>query len=68
MKIGVRNAIIEIDDAKLRKNKYHRDFRAEGTWVITRLNAFQNKNNIEMENKSLEIVEKLLNTLVFTQA
>jgi transposase-like protein len=52
-KIGGRNTIVELDETKIAKRKYHKGHRVEGAWVIGGIERSKLKNKIKDENKKL---------------
>jgi transposase-like protein len=55
-KIGGRNEIVEIDETKIAKRKYHKGHRVEGAWIIGGIQRSRLKNKVENENKNIFLV------------
>lgn len=64
--IGGPGIIIEIDETKLGKRKYHRGHRVDGVWVIAGIERTANKKVflIEVEDRTIETITNVLKTYV----
>jgi len=56
IKIGGRNKIVEIDESKIAKRKYHKGHRVEGAWIIGGIERSLIKNKSRNENKKTFLV------------
>ena len=56
-KSGGRNEIVEVDESKIAKRKYHKGHRVEGVWIIGDIQRNRLKNRmIKKENKKIFLV------------
>lgn len=64
--IGGPGIIVEIDETKLGKRKYHRGHRVDGVWVVAGVERTSNKRVflIEVEDRSTETITAILKTHV----
>jgi hypothetical protein len=49
MRIGGAGVIVEIDETKLGKRKYHRGHRVEGVWVLVGIERTKEKRMFAVE-------------------
>lgn len=52
-KIGGKNEIVEIDESKIAKRKYHKGHHVEGAWIIGGIQRSKLKTKIKNENKKM---------------
>lgn len=66
VKIGGPNIIIEVDETKLGKRKYHRGHKVEGVWIIAGVERTNEKKLflIEVEDRSASTILEVFRTFV----
>jgi hypothetical protein len=64
--IGGPGIIVEVDETKLEKRKYHRDHRVEGVWVVVGVERTESQRAfvVPVENRSRETLTALVHSHV----
>lgn len=64
VKIGGPGVIVEVDETKLGKRKYHRGHRVDGVWVMAGVERSTEKKVflMEVEDRKIETIVKVLET------
>lgn len=66
MEIGGENIVVEIDETKMGKRKYHRGHRVDGVWVVCGVERTLEKKYfaVEVENRNSKTIEEILKKYV----
>jgi hypothetical protein len=66
VKIGGPGVIVEIDETKVAKRKYHRGHRVEGAWVIGGVERTESRKFFAMRvpNRSNDIILEVIDKFV----
>ena len=61
-KIGGKGVVVEVDETKFGKSKYHRGHRVEGAWVVTGIERTEQRRSfcVQVDRRDAETLERVI--------